>query len=583
MPDRLRTPLAEQTRPGLPAIFAHGTRLMRIAPEEARFRIVVTGSATTDLVARAVAVGSAMEGLVASVEQTPFNSWRQEALDPDSALRRRNADLVVLVTDWRDAVTELPLDATAEAVDRAVAAKAASFRWVWDAIARSGTRIIQHLPGLPPTRLSGVAELRVPASPRRQVEAMRAALLEAGPEIAFLDTAGLAADARSWFGAKLPFSQDMLVEYVPLFRAALRSATGRVKKVLALDLDNTLWGGVIGDDGVEGLVLGPETPKGAAFAAFQAYVKALAARGVVLAVCSKNDPDVASRGFGHAHSLLGRSDFAAFECNWSDKAGGLARIAETLNLGLDSIVFADDNPVECALVREMLPQVTVVELGSDPSAFVDRVEQGYWFDLQSLSPEDLVRGAAYQARAEAQATLADSPDLGTFLRGLSMQGRACVADAGALGRVAQLEGKTNQFNLTTRRHDEAAVRAFAGRDDALVLAATLRDRYGDHGLVSSVIAVAEGDALRIDSWLMSCRVFSRSLEQFVMRAIIAEARARGLSRVLGEYVPSSRNQVVADLFERLGFTLSRRSGDATLWERRSDADLDDLVTFVAAI
>ena len=578
MPDRLRAALAGQKRPTLPIIFAHGTRLLRMTPDAADLRVVVAGSATTDLAARAIAVGCALEGLSASVEQAPFGAWRQEALNPDSALHRRPPQLAVLVTDWREAVAALPLDAPDQAVAAAVSETVAGFRAVWDAIGGSGARIIQHLPALPPARLTGIAELRCPASPRRQVEAVRAGLLAAGPEIVFLDTAPLAVDARGWFSAKLPFAQEMLVEYVPLFRAALRTATGRAKKVLALDLDHTLWGGVIGDDGVDGLTLGPDTPAGEAFAAFQSHARALAARGIVLAACSKNDPAIAALGFTHPHAVLARSDFAAFECSWSDKAGGLERIAATLNLGLESIVFADDNPAECALVRERLPQVTVVELGDDPAAFVERLEAGCWFDLQSLGAEDLVRGAAYQARAAAQAAQGRHTDLAAFLQGLAMHGHVGIAEPGALARVAQLENKTNQFNLTTRRYDEAAVRAFAARDDALVMVGTLADRFGDHGMVSSVIAQAEGDALHIESWLMSCRVFSRSFEQFVMRSIVAEARRRGLSRIVGEHVPSPKNGVVADLFERLGFA---RRDDAPGWSRATDIDTDDLVTFVA--
>ena len=578
MPDRLRAALAGQERPTLPMIFAHGTRLLQTPLDAAELRIVVAGSATTDLVARAIAVGCALEGLSAAVEQAPFGAWRQEALNPDSALHRRSPQLVVLVTDWREAVAALPLDAPDAAVAASVSAIVAGFRAAWDAIGRTGARIIQHLPGLPPTRLAGIAELRCPASPRRQVEAVRAGLLAAGPEIVFVDAAPLAADARGWFSAKLAFGQNMLVEYVPLFRAALRTATGRGKKLLALDLDNTLWGGVIGDDGVEGIRLGPDTPAGEAFAAFQSHARALAARGIVLAVCSKNDPAIAALGFAHPHTVLARSDFAAFECSWSDKAGGLERIAQALNLGLESIVFADDNPAECALVRERLPQVAVVELGPDPADFIERLEAGRWFELQSLGADDLARGAAYQARAGAQAAQEQSADLGAFLQGLAMRGHVGIAGPGALARVAQLENKTNQFNLTTRRYDEAAVRAFAARDDALVLAGTLADRFGDHGLVSSVIALAEGDAPRIESWLMSCRVFSRSFEQFVMRSIVAEARRRGLARIVGEHVPSPKNGVVADLFERLGFA---RRDDAPGWSRATDIDTDDLVTFVA--
>jgi FkbH-like protein len=574
-----RNALGSSPKPSSVDIFIHGTRLL--GAKEGQLRIAVAGSATTDLIARAVAVSAAQEGIAPVVVQAPFGAWRQEALDANSALHRFAPDLVVLVTDWRDAVTDLPLNADAAAVDAAVAAKIAGLRRVWDAL-RAGVparRIIQHLPAAPTPLLGGIAELRAPASARSQIAAIRAAMLQAGHDIAFLDTEGLTQDAAAWYGAKLPFAQADLPDYVARFRAVLRQVTGRAKKVLALDLDNTLWGGVIGDDGVEGLALGPDTPRGEAFAAFQSYAKALAARGVVLAVCSKNDPAIAETGFSHPHSVLARADFAAFACAWTDKAGSLRQIAKTLNLGLDSFVFADDNPAECALVRAELPEVMVVELGDDPARFIALLEEGAWFASQALSAEDLARGSAYQARAQAAAAEADAVDLDSFLDGLEMRGRVFRADGPALVRIAQLEGKTNQFNLTTRRHSEAAILAFAAREDALVLGATLADKFGDHGLVSSLVAVVEGDALVIDSWLMSCRVFSRTLEQFVMRAVLTEAAARGLRRIVGAYAPTAKNDVVADLYSRLGFT---EIETGRMWERVvADPGVGELVTFIA--
>ncbi len=238
----------------------------------------------------------------------------------------------------------------------------------------------------------------------------------------------------------------------------------------------------------------------------------------------------------------------------------------------------NDNPAECALIRAALPEVAVVELGDDPAQFIARLEEGSWFASQGLSAEDLARGKAYQARAQAAAAAAEATDLDGFLAGLAMRGRVFRAEGAALLRIAQLEGKTNQFNLTTRRHSEAAINAFAARQDALVLGATLADTFGDHGLVSSVVALAEGDALVIDSWLMSCRVFSRTLEQFVMRWLVAEAAARGLSRIVGSYAPTPKNDVVADLYPRLGFT---EVEEGRRWERAVARPVADLVTFIA--
>lgn len=247
-----------------------------------------------------------------------------------------------------------------------------------------------------------------------------------------------------------------------------------------------------------------------------------------------------------------------------------------LELGIDSFVFADDNPAECDLVRQALPEVAVVHLGSDPAQFIDIFDAGHWLDLQAYTTEDLGRTASYAARAAARAEQVEATDIGGYLAGLAMRGRLYVPEEADIARVAQLEQKTNQFNVTTRRYSEAAIRDFLARDDVVVLAFRLADRFGDHGLVSTLIALHEGDTLRIDSWLMSCRVFSRSAEQYVLRGLLALARGRGVKRLLGEYLPTPKNDVVAALYPRLGFV----AADPAFFVREVGAGDDDLVTYI---
>jgi FkbH-like protein len=591
MPDHpdlavLRARFAAAT-PGPADIFEAGERIAALAAEGApQQRIAVLGSLTTDFIARAVAVAAVLEGVLPAIYQAPYGSYVQEVLDPTSGLNRFKPDLVLLAPDWRDVVDDVPVGAAPAAVADAVAGKVDLFRHLWERLAAAGCRIVQHTLVPPARAWGGVAERLTPASPLAQVRAVNEALLAAGRgRVAWVDMERLAGEVgirnfapeRFFHTARLGMENRHLPLYLPAFRAAWRLATGRAKKVLALDLDNTLWGGVIGDDGVEGIRLGPGSPAGEAFAEWQAYAHALAGRGIVLAACSKNDPAVAATGFDHPASRLKRADFAAFECSWNDKAQGLANIARTLNLGLDSIVFCDDNPAECALVREALPEVAVVELGSDPTRFIDLLDAGHWFDLAQYTAEDFGRGEMYTARARALDEAAAAPDMGSFLRGLAMTGRVWRPGEPDMSRVAQLEMKTNQFNLTTRRYSEAALRAFLARDDAVVLAFRLADRFGDHGLTATLIALHEGDALRVDSWLMSCRVFSRSAEQFILRALLAIAAERGAARIVGEYIPSPRNGVVADLWQRLGFR-----EEAGLWVRDvAGGAIDGLDTAIA--
>ena len=547
----------------LPEIFTLGGRILKATPPAGVSiqRVAVLGALTTELLARAVACGIAQEGVFPVLYEAPFGAYVQEALDPGSGLHQFGAALVLLAPDSRELIEDLPLDADAAEVSAMMARRVALFERLWAALPRD-CRVLQHALVPPAARYAGPAERFAPGSPANQVRALNDALFAAGRgRVHFVDLDRLAteiglqrwANERMFHAAKLAFDPDCLPAYLPAFRAAWRNACARPKKVLALDLDNTLWGGVIGDDGVAGIVLGPGTANGEAFEAWGRYIAGLRARGVVLAACSKNDPGIAAGAFAHAHAVLRLEDFAAFECSWSDKAGGLRRIAAALNLGLDSFVFADDNAAECELVRRELPEVAVVHLRTEPGLFAGRLEAGHWFDMAELTAADLGRAASYRARRAAAEEAAQSADLGTYLAGLAMQGALEAARPADLARLAQMEQKTNQFNLTTRRYDERAIAGFLARADAVVLSFRLADKFADHGLVASLIAVEEGDVLRIDSWLMSCRVFSRSAEQFMLRGLLAIAQARGIDAIRGEYRPTPKNAVVAGLYERLGF------------------------------
>lgn len=578
--------------PNLPTIFQAGDLIAEATADPATLppgiptqRIAVTGAVTIDYLRRAVACAVVREGVLPVLYQGLYGAYVQEILDPGSALNAFAPELVVIATHWRDLVVEVPIGASRAEVDSALAPKCQLFATLWQRLAGQGAKVIQHLPAPPPHRYRGVADRLAPASPANQIARLTDMLLEAGRGlVTWVDMAALAietgsrrfAPAKFYYAAKLEHDQKFLPDYLPAFQAAWRSAHARAKKVLVLDLDNTLWGGVIGDDGVDGIKLGADSPSGEAFAAWQAYVKALGERGIILAVCSKNDPAIAETGFAHPDAALKRADFAAFECSWGDKANGLRRIAASLNVGLDSFVFCDDNPAECDLVRQELPEVTVICMGADPASFIDLFDAGHWFDADGYTQEDLGRSAAYAARAAALADRDQATDLGGYLAGLGMTatiGRPAEAD---IARVAQLELKTNQFNTTTSRYSEAQIRGFLDREDAVVLAFRLSDRFGDHGLTSTLIAVREGDALRIASWLMSCRVFSRTAEAFIMRELQEIAASMGVRRMIADYRPTAKNAVVADLYPRLGFA-ELASG---LFGRSVDRGTGDLVTYI---
>ena len=581
-------------RPPLPELMACATDIAALAAEAAASgaavrRVALAADLTPDLLRQAIACAIAQDGELALVHAAPYGVMRQACLDGASALHAFEPDVVVLVPDWRQTLEPLPLEADAEAVAADTARQVQVFEAIWSALEARGCRIVQHLLVPPATQWRGMADRRSPASDARRVQALNDALIDAGAgRVTWLEadrlatSVGLAAWSapRFFHAGKLGFDPRFLPDYLPWFRGAWRAVTGRTRKLLVLDLDDTLWGGTIGDDGLDGIALGPaHGGKGEAFAAWQRHLAGLAQRGVVLAVCSKNAPEIAATGFGHADSALRREDFAAFVCSWDDKATGLRRIAQELNLGLDAAVFVDDNPAERALVQQLLPEVAVVDIGVDPAQFVERLEAGHWFDQQAYTEVDHGRNAAYAALRQARAAETSSADMGSYLAGLAMQGRASPALAPDLPRLAQMELKTNQFNLTTRRYTQAQLAAQMQQADRFVLAFHLKDRFGDHGLVGSLLAVREADALRIDSWLLSCRVFSRTAETFILRALVLWAREQGASTLVGEYRATARNAVVADLYARLGF--AALSDDGRWWQRELAAPLDDLTSAIA--
>ncbi|APW44327.1 HAD-IIIC family phosphatase [Rhodoferax saidenbachensis] len=553
-------------------------------------RVAVTGDLNVDLLGQAIACAIAQEGELPLVHLAPYGAMQQECLDPGSGLYRFQPDAVVLVPDWRQTLLPLPVDATAEAVAEATRQQVRKFEALWTALEARNCTIIQHLLVAPPHLPRGAAERRSPASAARRIEALNDALLEAGARrVTWIEADRFAAQVgllawsspRFYYAGKFGFDPRFLPDYLPWFRGAWRAATGRAKKLLVLDLDDTLWGGTIGDDGLEGITLGSDHgPSGEAFAAWQQHIAALARRGLVLAVCSKNAPELAAIGFDHASSALRREDFAAFICSWDDKASGLQQIAEALCLGLDAMVFVDDNPAERLLVRQQLPQVEVIDIGGDPAQFIDRLEAGHWFDLQSYTDADFHRSTTYAARSQAQIAQAEAPDLASYLRALEMVGRLAPALQAELPRLAQLELKTNQFNVTTRRYSQTQLAAFMQQPDRLVLSLHLKDRFGDHGLIGTLIAVREDNVLRIDSWLLSCRVFSRTAEQFMLAGLMRWAQQQGATSLLGEYIPTARNAVVADLYARLGFTAT--GADKRFWQRDLAAPPHDLHSFISA-
>ena len=561
-------------------------------PGSARTRVAVLGGYTTTPIAAAARCALLAEGLIAEVYEAPFAAFRQEILDSQSGLYRFDPDVTLLAVASTD-VTNLPAgpmgpSVVASALDEEVE----QWQGLWGLLGeRLGKPLLQHLIETPEGNSLGVAERRLPWAPARFIDELNQRLVEAAPGfLRWIDVDRLAAqvgrwnwyDPRLYHYGKVGFSLRFLPEYARAFSGAWRSAVGRTKKALVLDLDDTLWGGVIGDDGLDGIRLGTGTAEGEAYLDFCRYVNGLKDRGVILAVCSKNDPKVATEVFDrHPEIPLKPAHFGAFVCNWSDKASNLRQIALDLNIDISSLVFVDDSPAECELIRRELPEVAVIHLPEDPAQFVRVVDSFHYFDAPALSDEDIKRSSSYVARRKAARLQAQATDLDSYLKALDMTGTVYQAGKEDLLRLSQMELKTSQFNLTTQRYGEEEILGFIEDADRLCLAFRLHDRFAEHGLVSSLLAVNEEGTLRIKSWLMSCRIFSRTAEQYIMNRLVEIAVSTRVTRVVGEYVPTQKNGVVKNLYSELGFHRLEGGEDGRWWELALDhSDIKPLTTFI---
>ncbi|QYY36183.1 HAD-IIIC family phosphatase [Ruficoccus sp. ZRK36] len=539
-------------------------RLSRKHPAPGQpLKVAVVGSSTTTFFAACLRMVAVRDGFAPTVYEGPYGAWRQEILDPDSGLYAFKPNVTVIATHGRDAALpafagegEAPVEADAQLVD--------DFKNLWSLLLeRCPCTVLQFAFDLPVPESGGALSASDPAGRIRRLRGLNEALRREAPAgVTLMDLEALAAaapgkwsDARQWLMHKQHPAMAALPPLADACQSLIRAAMGAAKKVLVLDLDNTLWGGVIGEDGLAGIRVGPPHADGEAFVMLQYYARELKERGVLLAVCSKNNEADALLPFEqHEGMVLGLDDFAAFVANWEDKPANLRRIAEELNLGLESFVFVDDSPVERARVRRELPEVAVPELGSDPARYVEILDRGRWFEALSLSGEDRTRAAAYRAEATRRELASTATDVNAFLRQLRMRVSHGPFNENNLARVAQLVGKTNQFNLTTRRHSMEVLERFASSSTAWTQAFSLKDAYGDSGLVGVVVATLGGEKVwEVDTFLMSCRVIGRGLADYMAATLLRAARDNGVTRVTGLYIPTEKNAMVADFYFRYGF------------------------------
>jgi FkbH-like protein len=552
-------------------------------------RLAILGAATLAHLHAGIRVAGLRRGIHITTYENDYGQYWQEIADTTSALHDFAPTTVLLSLDGHHLVGGLSAAMADADADALLQETTARIQNCWQLLKSAfGCHIVHQLPLPVHPAILGLNEHRLPGSRQAFLERLSAALRPIadaeGVDLLSLDTRvaidGIKAwhDPGMWHRAKQEVSPAATPMYGELVARLIAAKQGRSYKCLVLDLDNTVWGGVVGDDGLDGLVLGQGSALGEAFAAFQDYARELSRRGVILAVCSKNDEANAIEPFErHPEMVLRKSDIASFVANWSDKAANIRAIAQDLNIGLDAMVFIDDNPFERTLVRQELPMVAVPEVSDDPTAFPSTLADAGYFEGLWVTDDDRARGAQYQGNRQREALKASATDLPTYLRSLEMQLVWRRFDQIGLQRTAQLINKTNQFNLTTRRYTDQDVLAIMNDPRAFGLQLRLIDRFGDNGIISVLIGRMQNDEdLLIDTWLMSCRVLGRQVEPTSVNLIAEQAKLLGAKRLIGEYVPTKKNGMVKDHYAKLGFTVVEVAADGA-----SRATLD-LTSFVPA-
>jgi len=561
-------------------------KLMARARSEAKsfyplvpFRLAVLSNSTLDMIVPALVATAARHGIELEIIQPSYDQVAQEALTPDSKVNSSRPDAVLLALDYRALPLKLSLG-DAESAHATVQGVIGYLQALRDGIKTNSNAVCIFQTFAPPVEsLFGSLDRALPGTLRSLIDAINRELAElvlgSGDVLfdvaALAETVGLADwhNTQLWNMGKFSFSDELIPLYADHVARTIAALRGKSRKVLILDLDNTVWGGVIGDDGLEGIQIAQGDARGEAHLAVQRLALDLRQRGIVLAVSSKNTDEVAREPFlKHPEMLLKLDHIAVFQANWNDKATNIQAIAEELSLGLDAMVFLDDNPAERGLVRKLLPKVAVPELPEEPAYYARTLAAAGYFEAIAFASEDLKRAGFYQDNAKRASLQKQVGGVDAYLASLDMTITFQPFDATGRSRIVQLINKSNQYNLTTRRYTDPEV-AEAENDPAVfTLQIRLADIFGDNGMISVVICrLGKIGVWEIDTWLMSCRVLGRKVEHMVLREILEHARAAGVHKLAGTYKPTDRNKLVVDHYAKLGFAkVAEEDSGFTRWE-----------------
>ena len=561
-------------------------KIQRLSPkpsEDASLRagIAIIGSSTLEPLAACFDVKIRLEGFHPHTFVGGFNTYRQEAMDETSELYKTKPSIIVLAVDAWSLLDQKFLSnyprMGSKSRSAAIKELVNSITAIAEVLEKNSSALVLVNNFIVPTFSPlGVADNKQKLGFKkffRRANQLLEEKLESSSTVFVVDLDSVASgfgksrtvNWNTYYRGSVPFSEEFTPIVANQYMRYFRALRGFAKKCIVLDLDNTLWGGIIGEDGIEGIKLGPTSP-GIEYVEFQRALLSLYNRGVILAVDSKNNFDDAIKVLReHPHQVLKEEHFAALRINWQNKAANIAELAKEINIGLDSIVFIDDSPVEREQIRRTYPKVMVVDLPKNPRLYRATLENLNVFDVLSLTKEDLARGEMYIGKRKRNELEQSSTSIEDFLRTLEIKVRVKLTDDFDTPRVVQLLGKTNQFNLTTRRYTDVETKSLRDAKEFAVYSMAVQDKFGDEGVVGVAIIRKENGSWTVDSFLMSCRVIGRSVETAFLAKIVADAKTASAKRVMGEYISTKKNTPAADFYERHGFAKQKETGDGISW------------------
>ena len=538
-------------------------------------KIAVLGSASIQHFVMLLRYKLHNAGIEADIYEGEYNGITMDVFDDNSPLYAFKPDFVILIPHFSD-IKNYPAPLSDDIlIEELLQSQINYYYQVWKRVSNiENVQIVQSTIVIPPERVLGTLEFTENYSHYNYIDKVNILIRNnkcSNVAVRDLDRISSLYGKIEWFDYSAYFLSksycklEFLEHMVDPFEKYIIAASGKVRKCIVLDLDNTLWGGIVGDLGYDGIQIDPNNAIGEAYRYFQNYLLLLKERGVILAVCSKNDEDNAKEPFEkNVNMILKMNDISCFIANWEDKASNIKRISDELNIGLDSLVFVDDNPAEREIVREFLPEVMVVDIPNDPALYVNALEKCNLFSWIKLTKEDLLRSNSYIENRNREELQAQFVDYEQYLKALEMHGEVKEITETEVSRFAQLLNKSNQFNLRTIRYTEAEINELRKNDGYSCISVKLRDKFSEYGIISCIILRFVNEKCFIESWVMSCRVLKRKVENFAFDYICDVAKENGCSSIIGEYIPSKKNNMVSTFYDSLGFkNLDERDGIKT--------------------